>query len=229
MLTRWGRTPCPRSTSPAGGSCGSGRATTTARPSTPTTRSRSPASWRRRGGPPARRRPGRRPRRRPLRGACPDPGRDRRAAGRSVPARRGHPHRGRRRRGDRDGRLAGGRRHARRRDPEAAGRLARATGRIWPPSTAWREACACAGGQTDSGADRRELVGRLVGAGVRDVAVTAIERDGTGAGPDVGLISRLRPSRARRADCRGRRLRAGRRDRGGGRGRRRRGGGAGAL
>jgi phosphoribosylformimino-5-aminoimidazole carboxamide ribotide isomerase len=48
------------------------------------------------------------------------------------------------------------------------------------------------GWAADSGADPRALVDRLTAAGVRDVAVTAIERDGTGAGPDVGLIGRLR-------------------------------------
>ena len=50
------------------------------------------------------------------------------------------------------------------------------------------------GWAADSGADPVELVQRLADAGVRDIAVTAIDRDGTGAGLDAELISRLRPA-----------------------------------
>ena len=78
-------------------------------------------------------------------------------------------------------------------DPEAAGRLARETGRIVAAVDCREGSVRVRGWETDSGADPRDLISRLVEAGVRDVAVTAIERDGTGGGPDVRLISRLRP------------------------------------
>jgi phosphoribosylformimino-5-aminoimidazole carboxamide ribotide isomerase len=77
-------------------------------------------------------------------------------------------------------------------DPATAGRLARDTGRVVAAVDCREGTVRVRGWEADSGADPRELVERLVDAGVRDVAVTAIERDGTGAGPDVGLIGRLR-------------------------------------
>ena len=79
-------------------------------------------------------------------------------------------------------------------DPGAAGRMARETGRVVAAVDCRAGSVRVRGWESDSGADPRELVDRLVAAGVRDVAVTAIERDGTGAGPDVGLIGRLRPA-----------------------------------
>ena len=79
-------------------------------------------------------------------------------------------------------------------DPAAAGRLARETGRVVAAVDCRDGSVRVRGWEADSGADPRELVRRLVEAGVRDVAVTAIDRDGTGTGPDVGLIARLRPS-----------------------------------
>jgi len=78
-------------------------------------------------------------------------------------------------------------------DPAATGRLARETGRVVAAVDCRGGSVHVRGWEADSGADPSELVGRLVEAGVRDVAVTAIERDGTGAGPDVELIARLRP------------------------------------
>jgi phosphoribosylformimino-5-aminoimidazole carboxamide ribotide isomerase len=45
----------------------------------------------------------------------------------------------------------------------------------------------------DTGADAVAFVQRLTAQGVRDVLATAIERDGTGAGPDTELLTRLRP------------------------------------
>ncbi|HSD00973.1 MAG TPA: 1-(5-phosphoribosyl)-5-[(5-phosphoribosylamino)methylideneamino] imidazole-4-carboxamide isomerase [Gaiellales bacterium] len=77
-------------------------------------------------------------------------------------------------------------------DPATAGRLARETGRVVAAVDCRDGSVRVRGWEADSGADPRELVRRLVEAGVRDVAVTAIDRDGTGAGPDVGLIGRLR-------------------------------------
>jgi phosphoribosylformimino-5-aminoimidazole carboxamide ribotide isomerase len=79
-------------------------------------------------------------------------------------------------------------------DPAAAGRLASETGRVVAAVDCRQGSVRVRGWAADSGADPRELVDRLAAAGVRDVAVTAIERDGTGAGPDVRLIGRLRPS-----------------------------------
>jgi phosphoribosylformimino-5-aminoimidazole carboxamide ribotide isomerase len=79
-------------------------------------------------------------------------------------------------------------------DPAATGRLARETGRVVAAVDCRDGSVRVRGWEADSGADPSELVGRLVTAGVRDVAVTAIERDGTGAGPDVELIARLRPA-----------------------------------
>jgi phosphoribosylformimino-5-aminoimidazole carboxamide ribotide isomerase len=79
-------------------------------------------------------------------------------------------------------------------DPEAAGRLARETERVVAAVDCRDGSVRVRGWEADSGADPTQLIGRLVDAGVRDVAVTAIERDGTGAGPDVALIRRLRPA-----------------------------------
>jgi phosphoribosylformimino-5-aminoimidazole carboxamide ribotide isomerase len=79
-------------------------------------------------------------------------------------------------------------------DPGAAGRLARETGRVVAAVDCRDGSVRVRGWEADSGVDPLELVDRLVAAGVRDVAVTAIERDGTGAGPDIGLIGRLRPA-----------------------------------
>jgi phosphoribosylformimino-5-aminoimidazole carboxamide ribotide isomerase len=79
-------------------------------------------------------------------------------------------------------------------DPEAVGRIARATGAVVAAVDCRDGSVRVRGWETDSGADPRELVARLVDAGVRNVAVTAIERDGTGGGPDVRLIGLLRPA-----------------------------------
>ena len=80
------------------------------------------------------------------------------------------------------------------REPETAGRLARETGAVVAAVDCREGSVRVRGWADDSGADPLALVERLVAAGVRDVAVTAIERDGTGAGPDVSLIGRLRPA-----------------------------------
>src|SRR5919198_1423495 len=45
----------------------------------------------------------------------------------------------------------------------------------------------------DSGTDPAALIRRLAAAGVADMVVTAIERDGTGAGPDTRLLRLLPP------------------------------------
>ena len=79
-------------------------------------------------------------------------------------------------------------------EPETAGRLARETGRLVAAIDCRDGSVRVRGWAADSGADPVELVRRLVDAGVRDIAVTAIDRDGTGAGLDAELISRLRPA-----------------------------------
>jgi phosphoribosylformimino-5-aminoimidazole carboxamide ribotide isomerase len=79
-------------------------------------------------------------------------------------------------------------------EPETAGRLARETGRLVAAIDCRDGTVRVRGWAADSGADPVELVRRLVDAGVRDIAVTAIERDGTGAGLDARLISRMRPA-----------------------------------
>jgi phosphoribosylformimino-5-aminoimidazole carboxamide ribotide isomerase len=79
-------------------------------------------------------------------------------------------------------------------DPPAAGRIARKTGRLVAAVDCRDGSVRVRGWEADSGTDPLELVQRLVECGVRDVAVTAIDRDGTGAGPDAGLIGRLRPA-----------------------------------
>jgi phosphoribosylformimino-5-aminoimidazole carboxamide ribotide isomerase len=79
-------------------------------------------------------------------------------------------------------------------EPETTGRLARETGRVVAAVDCREGSVRVRGWADDSGADPLALVERLVAAGVRDIAATAIERDGTGTGPDVGLIGRLRPA-----------------------------------
>ena len=78
-------------------------------------------------------------------------------------------------------------------EPETAGRIARETGRVVAAIDCRDGSVRVRGWVADSGADPVELVRRLADAGVRDVAVTAIDRDGTGSGPDASLIGRLRP------------------------------------
>jgi phosphoribosylformimino-5-aminoimidazole carboxamide ribotide isomerase len=79
-------------------------------------------------------------------------------------------------------------------DPPVAGRMARETGRLVAAVDCRDGSVRVRGWKEDSGADPLELVQRLVECGVRDIAVTAVDRDGTGAGPDAGLIGRLRPA-----------------------------------
>jgi phosphoribosylformimino-5-aminoimidazole carboxamide ribotide isomerase len=50
-----------------------------------------------------------------------------------------------------------------------------------------------AGWLEDTGVAAEAFVRSLTEAGVRDFLVTAIERDGTGDGPDTALLARLRP------------------------------------
>ena len=67
-------------------------------------------------------------------------------------------------------------------------------------STAATGACACAAGRQTRARIPSSSCERLVDAGVRDVAVTAIDRDGTGAGPGREPDRPPAAGRAGRAD-----------------------------
>jgi phosphoribosylformimino-5-aminoimidazole carboxamide ribotide isomerase len=79
------------------------------------------------------------------------------------------------------------------RDPALVGRLAVETGRIAVAADVRAGRVRAAGWLEDTGVAASDFVDRLAGAGVRDFLVTAIERDGTGAGPDLELLASLRP------------------------------------
>jgi phosphoribosylformimino-5-aminoimidazole carboxamide ribotide isomerase len=78
-------------------------------------------------------------------------------------------------------------------DPELAGTLAAETARVAVAADVLDGTVRAAGWLQDTGAAADAFVQRLAGAGVRDFLVTAIDRDGTGSGPDTGLLRRLRP------------------------------------
>jgi phosphoribosylformimino-5-aminoimidazole carboxamide ribotide isomerase len=78
-------------------------------------------------------------------------------------------------------------------DPQAAGELARASGRIAVAADVGAGRVRTHGWERDSGMSAAEFVDRLVVAGVRDFLVTGIDRDGTGEGPDTDLLTELRP------------------------------------
>jgi phosphoribosylformimino-5-aminoimidazole carboxamide ribotide isomerase len=79
------------------------------------------------------------------------------------------------------------------RDPELVGGLAARTARVAVAADVRAGTVRAAGWLVDTGASAGGFVGRLVAAGVRDFLVTAIERDGTAAGPDTALLAGLRP------------------------------------
>jgi phosphoribosylformimino-5-aminoimidazole carboxamide ribotide isomerase len=79
-------------------------------------------------------------------------------------------------------------------DPELVGGLAAETGRVAVALDCLDGRVRTHGWLHDSGADPAAFVGRLTAAGARDVLVTGIDRDGTGRGPDLGLIRGLRPA-----------------------------------
>ncbi|HYX87665.1 MAG TPA: HisA/HisF-related TIM barrel protein [Gaiellales bacterium] len=78
-------------------------------------------------------------------------------------------------------------------DPEEAGRMARETGAAAAAVDCRVGSVRVRGWTDDSGTDPAALIRRLAAAGVADMVVTAIERDGTGAGPDTRLLRLLRP------------------------------------
>jgi phosphoribosylformimino-5-aminoimidazole carboxamide ribotide isomerase len=77
--------------------------------------------------------------------------------------------------------------------PDLAGRLATETVRVAVAADVLDGTVRAAGWLQDTGAAAETFVQRLAEAGVRDFLVTAIDRDGTGAGPDTDLLLRLRP------------------------------------
>jgi phosphoribosylformimino-5-aminoimidazole carboxamide ribotide isomerase len=79
------------------------------------------------------------------------------------------------------------------RDPELVGGLAASTARVAVAADIRDGTVRAAGWLEDTGAWAGGFVRRMAAAGVRDFLVTAIERDGTGTGPDTALLTELRP------------------------------------
>ena len=79
------------------------------------------------------------------------------------------------------------------RDPELVGWFAARSGRVAVAADVRGGTVRVAGWLEDTGLPPADFVSRLVVAGVRDFLVTAIDRDGTGAGPDTDLLRELRP------------------------------------
>lgn len=79
------------------------------------------------------------------------------------------------------------------RDPGLVGRLARETARVAVAADVRDGTVRAAGWLEDTGTSAARFVSQLAECGVRDFLVTAIDRDGTGAGPDVALLDALRP------------------------------------
>jgi phosphoribosylformimino-5-aminoimidazole carboxamide ribotide isomerase len=77
--------------------------------------------------------------------------------------------------------------------PQLVGRLARDTARVAVAADVREGTVRAAGWLEDTGVAAEAFVRSLADAGVRDFLVTAIERDGTGDGPDTALLARLRP------------------------------------
>jgi phosphoribosylformimino-5-aminoimidazole carboxamide ribotide isomerase len=77
--------------------------------------------------------------------------------------------------------------------PQLVGRLARDTARVAVAADVREGTVRAAGWMEDTGVAAEAFVRSLTEAGVRDFLVTAIERDGTGDGPDTALLARLRP------------------------------------
>jgi phosphoribosylformimino-5-aminoimidazole carboxamide ribotide isomerase len=77
--------------------------------------------------------------------------------------------------------------------PDLVGRLAAETVRVAVAADVLDGTVRAAAWLQDTGAPAEAFVQRLADAGVRDFLVTAIERDGTGSGPDTELLRGLRP------------------------------------
>ena len=76
--------------------------------------------------------------------------------------------------------------------PSLTGRLAVETARVAVAADVREGTVRAAGWLTDTGRGPAAFVKALTEAGVRDFLVTAIERDGTGLGPDTVLLRSLR-------------------------------------
>jgi phosphoribosylformimino-5-aminoimidazole carboxamide ribotide isomerase len=79
------------------------------------------------------------------------------------------------------------------RDPGVVGRVGGETARIGVAGDDRDGTVRAAGWLEDTGATASRFVAKLAECGVRDFLVTAIDRDGTGAGPDIALLDALRP------------------------------------
>src|SRR5438270_3303609 len=77
--------------------------------------------------------------------------------------------------------------------PDLVGRLAAETVRVAVASDVLAGTVRAAGWLEDTGAPAVGFVQRLAEAGVRDFLVTAIDRDGTGTGPDTEHLRSVRP------------------------------------
>jgi phosphoribosylformimino-5-aminoimidazole carboxamide ribotide isomerase len=77
--------------------------------------------------------------------------------------------------------------------PDLVGRLAAETVRVAVAADVLDGTVRAAGWLEDTGASATGFVQRLAEAGVRDFLVTAIDRDGTGTGPDTELLRSVRP------------------------------------
>jgi phosphoribosylformimino-5-aminoimidazole carboxamide ribotide isomerase len=77
--------------------------------------------------------------------------------------------------------------------PQLVGRVARDTARVAVAADVRDGTVRTAGWVKDTGLEAAAFVRSLAGSGVRDFLVTAIERDGTGRGPDTALLACLRP------------------------------------
>lgn len=79
------------------------------------------------------------------------------------------------------------------REPTVVGRLCTETARVAVAADVRDGTVRAAGWLEDTGAGARAFVERLAELGARDFLVTAIDRDGTGDGPDTELLAGLRP------------------------------------
>jgi phosphoribosylformimino-5-aminoimidazole carboxamide ribotide isomerase len=77
-------------------------------------------------------------------------------------------------------------------EPDLVGRIAADTGRVVVALDCLDGRVRTHGWIEDTGSEASAFVTRLAAAGARDFLVTGIDRDGTGRGPDLGLIAGVR-------------------------------------
>ena len=78
-------------------------------------------------------------------------------------------------------------------EPELVGRLAAETGRVVVALDCRDGRVRTHGWLEDAGLEPAAFIDRLTASGARDYLVTGIDRDGTGRGPDVELVTGVRP------------------------------------